>query len=62
MYEYARVKRADGSSMYRATVIYFVSVMAIGNIVLLALFTAILLRKFNDDYQDQLKKKEEEKK
>ena len=51
MYEFARVKGADGSSMYRTSIIYFVSVMAVGNIVLLALFTAILLRKFNDDYQ-----------
>ena len=58
MYMYSKVVQEDGSSMYNTSTIFFVCVMSIGNFILLALFTAILLQKFEEEYQDQLLKKE----
>ena len=52
MYMYSKVVTEDGTSMYIPSTIFFVLVMSIGNFILLALFTAILLQKFEEEYQD----------
>ena len=43
MYMYSKVVTEDGSSMHNSATVFFVCVMSIGNFILLALFTAILL-------------------
>lgn len=43
MYTYSQVVNENGESLKLSAKVYFVSVMVIGNIVMMALFTAILL-------------------
>ena len=58
MYMYSKVVKEDGSSAYVTSTIFFVCVMSIGNFILLALFTAILLQKFEEEHKEELVKKE----
>ena len=56
MYMYSKVERENGSSLRTTALIFFIFCMIIGNIVLLALFTAILLHNFSMDHKAQLEK------
>lgn len=49
MYLYVRAKDVDGSSGRSIALTYFVSLFSIGNAIMLALFTALLLRAQDDD-------------
>lgn len=49
MYLYVRAKDVDGSSGRSIAITYFVSLFSIGNAIILALFTAVLLRAYDND-------------
>ena len=56
MYLYVRAIDDDSGGRFTALA-YFISLFAFGNIVMLALFTALLLRAGEDNDQEKLRKR-----
>ena len=52
MYQWVRAYGNGSDVSYRIALFYFIVLMILGNIVLLSLFTAILLRNFEGETQD----------
>ena len=46
MYKYVRANSIDSAAGRYIAIVYFMFVMILGNIILLALFTALLLKNF----------------
>ena len=61
MYEWVRAYGSTGKVAYNIAIFYFVILMILGNIVLFSVFTAILLKNFDDDDDDDEEEDEEEK-
>ena len=60
MYMYVRTLGYNSEFGWQLAIIYFVLVMVIGNIILLALFTALLLKNFEEDRATKVVKAEPE--
>ena len=57
MHLYTRAFGGDDETSRQFAVAYFVSCFILGNIICLALFTAILLHTFEQDYKKKLREK-----
>ena len=60
MYQWVRAYGYGSSVSYHIAVFYFLMLMIMGNIVLFSLFTAILLRNFDDEGGDEEDEEEED--
>ena len=59
MYQWVRALGTYSTSAYIASILYFMLVMILGNIILFSLFTAIMLRNFEVELEDESDDEEE---